>query len=364
MSALYKRGSTWWVRVSIGGKQIRRSAKTTSKVEAAKFMRQMIEEETRKAASDGVPKHTVKEAIQRFFIEATVKKGTRRTYTSNSRNWLDAGYGDLTLDQIDRHVISDFVKIRKEAGVTDTTIRRDIAFLGTVLSMCISWGWIDTNPVTALSKRFLKESPPRTRFLSRAEFNRLYAVASADLKPIMVFAVETGMRKEEILSLTVDALDLRRREVHLQETKTNSPRRVPLSDKAIEVIAELLARPNRPQTKYLFCKTNGTRFLCNKVGFKAACERAGIEDFRFHDLRHTFASWWVQAGGDMYKLSRVLGHKQLQMTARYGHLRTDDLHSEIDRVAQKQAQERKTTRRSYLSETENSPSKQAGAVQV
>lgn len=238
----------------------------------------------------------------------------------------------LHLDEVDRSVLARFVSARKEKGVTDTTIRRDIAFLGTVFSMAISWGWVEVNPITALSKKFLKESPPRTRFLTRREFDRLYAAASETLKPQIVLAVETGMRKEELLGLTIDAIDLRRREIHLQETKTNSPRRVPLSDVAIATISDLIARPGRPPSRFLFCKPDGTRILCNKKGFRAACDRAAIVDFRFHDLRHTFASWWVQSGGDLYKLSRVLGHRTLQMSARYGHLRTDDLHEEMRKV--------------------------------
>ncbi|WP_349369048.1 tyrosine-type recombinase/integrase [Salinarimonas sp.] len=276
-------------------------------------------------------RYTLVETIDRFFREATVKKGTRRTYRSNAKNWTTT-FPRLHLDEVDRSILARFVSIRKDKGVTDTTIRRDIAFLGTVFSMAISWGWIDANPITALSKKFLKESPPRTRFLTRREFDRLYAAASETLKPQIVLAVETGMRKEELLGLTIDAIDLRRREIHLQETKTNSPRRVPLSDVAIATISDLIARPGRPPSRFLFCKPDGTRILCNKKGFRAACDRAAIVDFRFHDLRHTFASWWVQSGGDLYKLSRVLGHRTLQMSARYGHLRTDDLHEEMRKV--------------------------------
>ena len=78
-----------------------------------------------------------------------------------------------------------------------------------------------------------------------------------------------------------------------------------------------------------------------KNGFVAACKRAGVTDFRWHDLRHTFASWFVQDGGDLYHLSRILGHATIDMTARYGHLRTGDLHSELRRVTQNRTQEQK-----------------------
>jgi len=77
-----------------------------------------------------------------------------------------------------------------------------------------------------------------------------------------------------------------------------------------------------------------------KKGFAGACRRAKIANFRWHDLRHTFASWFVQQDGDLYRLSRILGHATLQMTARYGHLRTSDLHAEIEKVAQNRTQDR------------------------
>lgn len=81
-----------------------------------------------------------------------------------------------------------------------------------------------------------------------------------------------------------------------------------------------------------------------KKAFGGACRRAGIEDFRFHDLRHSFASWFVQDGEDLYRLSRILGHSTLQMTARYGHLRTDDLHEELERVAERRSRKRSQER--------------------
>jgi len=84
----------------------------------------------------------------------------------------------------------------------------------------------------------------------------------------------------------------------------------------------------------------GSRNVDLKKGFHTALKDSGINDFRWHDLRHTFASWWVQGGGDLYRLSRVLGHSTLQMSARYGHLRTDDLHDEMAGLAQKWSQDR------------------------
>ena len=114
---------------------------------------------------------------------------------------------------------------------------------------------------------------------------------------------------------------------------------MPLSDKAITTIEALLDHPERPDTPYLFAKADGSRFVDMRMVFVAARKRAGLTNFRWHDLRHTFASWFVQDGGDLYHLSRILGHSTVQMTTRYGHLRTGDLHSELRRVAQNRTQE-------------------------
>ncbi|MGH1570888.1 tyrosine-type recombinase/integrase [Methylobacterium sp. P31] len=304
------------------------------------FLYRLLEEHAGRARGD-LPRHTFAEAVERFFQEIRVKPSTLRCYRSNSRT-LGSTFDALYLDQITKRTIAEFVSARKRAKVTDTTIRRDLAFLSVVSAAAQRWSWLDTNPVTASGgKRGLRESRPRTRFLTLAEFERLMAAASPSLRPAIILAVETGMRREELFGLTVNAIDLNRREAHLEKTKTSAPRRVPLSHKAVATIKNLLDDPARPRSGYLFCKEDGPRFNDMKKGFAAACRRARIENMRWHDdLRHTFASWFVQRGGDLYKLSRILGHTSLAMTSRYGHLRVEDLHDEIEKVAQYRPQER------------------------
>lgn len=344
MATVYRRGDVWWVRFRMGGAHIRRSAKTSKKSEAQAFLAKLMEEHAQAARGEVLPRHLLTEAMDRFLDESSLKKKTIEGYRFNVRT-LARLLGDLHLDEISRRSLAEFVAVRKRTGVTDATIRRDLAVLGSVFTTAIRWGWADTSPVTAFNKRALKLSRPRTRFLTREEFDRLHGAASDDLRPILMLAVETGMRKEELLSLTLGSLDLRRREAHLEDTKSSTPRRVPLSARAFETVRELLERRSRPRSSYLFCKPNGTRIGNPKKAFEGACRRAAIDDLHFHDLRHTFASWWVQDGGDLYRLSRILGHTTLQMSSRYAHLRTNDLHEEIERVAQKRTQERDIRRR-------------------
>ena len=342
MANIYKRGATYWIRFVANGKQIRKSAHTSKKAEAQTYLERVRTEYAAKARGDR-PRYRLAEAVARYFEEASLKPRTMTVYRYISQNCLRI-IGDIALDELDKKTLASFVGIRKRSGITDATIRRDLALLSSVCAMAVRWDWLGTNPVTAFSKRTLKESRARTRFLTREEFRRLHDCASRDLKPILIVAVETGMRKEELLSVTLDVIDFRRREIHLTNTKTSSPRRIPLSAKAMETICERLEDRDRPRSRYLFCKADGTRLGSVKTAFNGACRRAGIADFRFHDLRHTFASWFVQDGGDLYRLSRILGHTTLQMSSRYSHLRTDDLHDEMDRVAQKRSRERQIKR--------------------
>lgn len=323
------------------GQHVRRSAKTTKKAEAQTYLVRLIEEHGQVARGEACERHRLTDAISRFFEECTLQPGTVETYRFNAKVCTRL-LGHLHLDEINRRVLADFVASRKRTGVTDATVRRDLAFLGSLFAMAVRWDWVEASPVTAFGKKGLKESRPRTRFLSRNEFARMEEAASPTLKPILRLAVETGLRKEELLGLTTSSIDLQRREIHLAKTKTHIPRRVPLSPTALATIKEVLEQRSRPRSAYLFCKSDGSRLGNPRKAFEGACQRAGIEDFRFHDLRHTFASWFVQEGGDLYRLSRILGHTTLQMSTRYAHLRTDDLHDELERVAQKRSQEHQT----------------------
>ncbi len=339
MAGVYRRNDIWWVRFRMDGVHVRRSAKTSRKAEAQAFLAKLMEEHAQAARGEVRLRHLLTEAMDRYFEETSLKAGTVETYRYNSRV-IARLLGHLHLEEIDRRSLAEYVATRKRTGITDATIRRDLAFVGSVFAAAIRWGWVDTSPVTRFNKRGLKESDPRTRFLTREEFGRLHAVASADLQPVLMLAVETGLRKEELLGLKLDSIDLRRRELRLTITKTGRPRHVPLSPRALETIRELLERRSRPRSPYLICKGDGSRVGNPKKAFAGACRRAGIEDFRFHDLRHTYASWWVQDGGDLYRLSRILGHATLEMSARYGHLRTDDLHDELERVNRRRSQGR------------------------
>jgi integrase/recombinase XerD len=339
VASIYRRGSVYWVRFRGNGQHVRRSAHTTKKAEAAVYLQRLLAEHAAQARGDR-PRETYEDAAYRFLREASIQPKTRRCYETSNRMCRPVLAGKY-LDQIDRRLIGLLVSHRKATGVSDTTIRRDLAYLSSLCASTVAWGWLDTNPVTSFNKRTLKESRPRTRFLDTQEYAALLSAASDRLRLAIQLAVETGLRKEELFGLTIWAIDLGRREIVLNETKSGAPRRVPISKTATATIEAMLTSKDRPRNAaHLFVREDGTRYGDFKKGFNAACARAKIAGLRWHDLRHTFASWWVQRGGDLYHLSRILGHATTQMSSRYGHLRTQDLHSALEQVTQNRPQDR------------------------
>ena len=260
-----------------------------------------------------------------------LKAGTRVGYLGHITA-IKAHFGnDRYIDEVRKVHVAEFVAHLKKTGLKSPTIRRYLATLSSLFAFAERSGWLLQNPVAAFDKRSLPEAQPRMRFLSQDEYRRLLASSDPHIRPLIEMAVETGMRLEELLGLRWDQVHIERREVRLLVTKSNRPRVVPLSDRAVAIfaaVARITASPyvfTNPQT--------GRRYRNLRHSFRKACSRAGISDFRWHDLRHTFASWHVQSGTDLYRLSRILGHSTVQMSARYAHLATEHLHQAVRDMA-------------------------------
>ncbi|MGA2191953.1 MAG: site-specific integrase [Nitrospirota bacterium] len=167
--------------------------------------------------------------------------------------------------------------------------------------------------------KLIKANNRRLRYLSAEECTSLVDACALHLKPVVITALHTGRRKSEILSLTWDRLDLRHGFILLDDTKNGERREIPI-DGTLRTELELLAMNNVEGRRHIYHDKEGRPYLDVKTGFNAACRRAGIQDFRFHDLRHTFASQLVMAGVDITTVKELLGHKTLTMTLRYAHL--------------------------------------------
>ena len=182
--------------------------------------------------------------------------------------------------------------------------------------------------------RLFREDNARTRFLTEAEEARLLAHCNAQLKPLVITALQTGFRKSELLSLRWGNIDLRHRLIKVEAayTKTHEARSVPMS----ETLTAALKRLKISATTDAVTPVFGYRQMTKT--FARAVQRAGIANFTFHDLRHTFASRLVMAGIDLATVKELMGHKHITMTLRYAHLAPGHKRSAIaalDRVAEK-----------------------------
>jgi integrase len=305
MANVYKRKSIWWGRFQHGGQEIRRSAFTTSKTVTQQYLAQLLEER-RRLDRGGRPRHTYKEALDRFWAKymPMLKARTQERYRTSFRQ-LSAAFGDLHLDEITRGRLADYTGARLKAGATGATVRRDLATLSCLCSCPVPWDFIDVNPGNQFSKRHIKEVPPRTTYPTAEEVERLIAHASPSAGRVIRFLAETGMYQEEVCGLEWSQVSLTRREVRLTKTKTSSPRVVPLSDAAL---GTLLGTPRHPTSPHVFWHGEGTRHATFANSFSVIAKKAGVP-FRCHDLRHKFASTFIQTTGDIpaCKRSWVIG---------------------------------------------------------
>jgi integrase len=183
------------------------------------------------------------------------------------------------------------------------------------------WGWLEANPLRRV--QYLPEPRGRVRFLSDDERRRLLEACRASpnrmLYPVVVLALATGCRKMEVLGLTWQQVDLGRAMITLLDTKNGEPRSIPVTGQAFAVM-QGHAKVRRLDTALVFPRADGRRPVDVRHAWYEALRRAGVDDFRFHDLRHSTASYLAMNGATLVEIADVLGHKTLSMVKRYSHL--------------------------------------------
>ena len=204
----------------------------------------------------------------------------------------------------------------------------ELGCLRILLNKAVEWGKLESNPIAKV-RRF-REPPPRERFLTRDEARRLIDAAGPALRPIIIVALGTGMRRGEILALKWADLDFVRGLISITISKSGKPRKVPMSG---SVAAALGAVPRRGEFVFMNGEP-GQSVTSIKDAFKAACATAKIAGFRFHDCRHTFASRALEAGADLMSVSKILGHSSIAMTAKYLHASGEGQRLAVNRMGE------------------------------
>ncbi len=214
--------------------------------------------------------------------------------------------------------------------ISTSTVNRQLATLRNMFNKAVSWGKLESNPMKDV--RSLKEPQSRLRFLEQEEIVKLLANSTKHLRPIVILALFTGMRKGEILGLKWHDVDIRRSVITLLDTKNGDKREVPMNDHVKTAIIQV--RKN-PQSPYIFCNEEGNPRQDIRKSFSTALKNSGIKGFRFHDLRHTFASQLVMSGANLNTVRELLGHKDITMTLRYSHLAPSYKQQAVDILGKK-----------------------------
>lgn len=328
---LVKRGNVWWMSFTYQGRQVRKSTGTADRRLAdailSKVKVQIVEGkyfERAVAAS-----HTFTEMMDRYEKEHVLRKLRSRGvkgYMTSLRNF----FGGYTLADITPKVIVAYKNKRYEDGKVPATINRELANLKKAFNLAMrEWEWCHHNPVARVSME--KENNKRDRWLSREEEIRLLAACAPWLRDLVTFALNTGMRMGEILELTWRGVDFPRRTVTVFRSKNGERRTIPINQIVMDVL-RAKAKVRSLATDRVFCSQAYTPMESGHLrrSFRLALSKAKIEDFHFHDLRHTFATRLVQSGIDLYKVQQLLGHKSPIMTQRYAHHYPESLRDGVE----------------------------------
>lgn len=349
MATVYRRGQTWWGRLQRQGREIRQSLKTTSETVARQRLKAWVDELDR-VAWGSKPRRTFDDLALRFIDEhlPRLKPMAAKRYLVSIEALTDSFEG-INLDQISSSKIGEFEAARRRGGrripeamkgkrrpkpIAPGTIRRDLSCLSSMFGFAIEMEWCDANPVPPYlkraKKRGLREAAPRRRYLSKVEEEKLLATAddrhgSEDLRDAIMLAIDTGLRREELLSLRAalpvipgevgPILRMEKNAVEVTEdtSKNSRARSVPLLPRARAILAQ---KPAQIRTAYLLLNPEtGDRYKALNKGLAGAAKRAGVRPLTWHDLRRTCGCRLLQEHGmSMEQVSRWLGHSSISVT--------------------------------------------------
>jgi integrase len=221
----------------------------------------------------------------------------------------------MELNEITPLFIEKYRAKRLKTGVSKSTVNRDLAIMKKMFNLSIDWKLATENPVKKV-KFFSEKDNLKERILTKEEEDRLLVASAEHLKPILIAALNTGMRLGEILSLKWGQIDFEKELVRVEKTKSGKIRYVNINS----VLSKTLENLKAQDGEFLFTNPETGQPLKDvKTAFKSACRRANIKNLRFHDLRHTFATRLVESGVDIITVKELLGHSTVKITERYTH---------------------------------------------
>lgn len=318
--SLYKRKDSthWWIKLSVNGRRLQKSTGTDDRQAAQEYHDRLKAGLWQQSRLGVKPGYTWQEAVLRWLGE-TEHKASGFSDKKHLR-WLDAHLKELRLVDIGRNTLDELVVAKRKTGVANGTVNRMLALVRSILKKAVNeWEWLDRMPMV----RLLPEPKRRIRYLTPEEAERLILELPEHLAAMVRFSLETGLRQANVTGLQWSQVDLPRKVawIHADQAKTRRAIAVPLSDVAVTVIRQQLGK----HPANVFSYRGKSVSQVNNHAWRKALKRAGIEDFRWHDLRHTWASWHVQRGTPLHALQELGAWESVEMVRRYAHLSGEHL---------------------------------------
>ncbi len=280
-------------------------------------------------------KKTVRDLMERYRREIIPQKKDQRNPERGARFWTEQ-LGDVKLHRLRRAAI-DKVLTELAERRSPATVNRYLAVLRHACGIAESkWQWMARNPI---GRNFARQEPRgRVRYLNEYERPRfLRACLDSDhpeIYPIVLLAMTTGARRGEIMGLSWRNVDLQAKRAILEDTKNSERRTLALVPQVIDELKKLRKLRRLGNDLVFGHPDSQTAFRFNRA-FANALQEAGIEDFRFHDLRHTAASYLAMNGATLAEIAAILGHKTLAMVQRYAHLSDEHVRGVVESTAAK-----------------------------
>ncbi len=320
--SLYRRkdSNIWWMSIKTGRMRIRQSTGTENTKLAEKIHAKVITEieEDRYFETAKAKRITFKEMVEKYMSKY------EKSRDCHTLKQLLPAFGHLTLFETTTDIVSDYRSERLKT-VKPATVYQELALMRRMFNVARrEWKWTKDNPVADLSFAVGNKNA-RDRWLTEEQEQRLLDCATNPvwLRALLIFALHTGMRKGEILNLQWREINFIRKIVTVIKSKNGGKRSVPMSRTLYNMLQDIKVRDISGRVFPI-----SDRSL--REAFKTALEKAGIEDFRIHDLRHTFATRLVQNGVDLFKVKELLGHKTIAMTMRYAHHYPESLRASVE----------------------------------
>lgn len=317
---LYRRGKTFWFSITYQGKRIQESFKTDNRKLAEKLYAKVLTDIVEGRYFETTKAKTIK------FQDMTDKYLKEHAHSRDSRTvkTLLTFFSGYVIYQIKTKVIAEYRSMRLKS-VKPATVYQELALLRRMFNVAIKeWEWFKDNPVSRLSFSVGNRNA-RDRWLTIEEEKTLLEKATNPiwLRSFLMVALHTGMRRGEILDLRWQNVDMLKTLIRIVKSKNGEKRSIPMSHTLVNLFKGMKVRDISGRVFPI--SGSSVRHAFDKV-----VEKVNLKDFRFHDLRHTFATRLVQNGVDLYKVKELLGHKTITMTMRYAHHYPESLRSSVE----------------------------------